>query len=161
MNNTVNNNKSNSDKSTHVAPANHMKGFLGSGQEEEDNNEPIADLFPHCTIMFANVAGFMAWSSTREPAQVFVLLQTLYQAFDVIAKRRKVFKVETIGDSYVAVTSLPDVQPNHAISMARYVYFSKFFLAFTLMTRTYQFCNFLFQIRSGLCCQNEGTNVRP
>lgn len=36
----------------------------------------------------------------REPAQVFVLLQTIYQAFDVLAKKHKVFKVETIGDSY-------------------------------------------------------------
>lgn len=31
---------------------------------------------------------------------MFVLLQNVYQAFDVIAKRRNVFKVETIGDSY-------------------------------------------------------------
>jgi class 3 adenylate cyclase len=52
--------------------------------------------------MFCDIAGFTAWSSTREPAQVFILLQTVYQAFDKIAKRRKVFKVETIGDSYGA-----------------------------------------------------------
>jgi len=109
-----------------------MKGYLGTGQEDEDNNEPIADLFPYCTVMFADVAGFMAWSSTREPAQVFVLLQTLYQAFNVIAKRRNVFKVETIGDSYVAVTGLPDPQPNHAVIMARYVYFSNLPFSFLL-----------------------------
>jgi len=40
-----------------------------------------------------SIAGFTAWSSTREPAQVFVLLQTVYQAFDVLAKKHKVFKV--------------------------------------------------------------------
>ncbi len=48
-------------------------------------------------VMFADLAGFTAWSSTREPAQVFMLLQTVYQNFDLIAKRRRVFKVETIG----------------------------------------------------------------
>jgi class 3 adenylate cyclase len=48
-------------------------------------------------VLFADLAGFTAWSSTREPAQVFLLLQTLYQNFDLIAKRRRVFKVETIG----------------------------------------------------------------
>lgn len=50
---------------------------------------------------FADLVGFTAWSSVREPAQVFILLETIYHAFDEIAKRRKVFKVETVGDCYV------------------------------------------------------------
>jgi Adenylate and Guanylate cyclase catalytic domain len=55
-------------------------------------------------VMFADISGFTAWSSTREPELVFILLQTVFGAFDRIAKRRNVFKVETIGDCYVAVT---------------------------------------------------------
>jgi hypothetical protein len=47
---------------------------------------PIADLFPEATIVFADIVGFTAWSSTREPTQVFTLLETLYSAFDRIAK---------------------------------------------------------------------------
>eukprot|EP00934_Nitzschia_sp_Nitz4_P001273 Nitzschia sp. Nitz4//scaffold289_size23394//2//2242//NITZ4_008474-RA/size23394-augustus-gene-0.42-mRNA-1//-1//CDS//3329545813//1273//frame0 len=85
-----------------------------------DDSQPIADLFPYCTVMFADISGFTAWSSTRDPPQVFMLLQNLYQAFDVIAVRRRVFKVETIGDSYVAVTGLPDPQDDHAIIMAKF-----------------------------------------
>jgi class 3 adenylate cyclase len=50
------------------------------------------------------------------------LLQTLYQAFDKIAKRRRVFKVETIGDSYLAVTGLPDPQVSHATIMAKFAW---------------------------------------
>jgi class 3 adenylate cyclase len=46
--------------------------------------------------------------SIREPKQVFTLLETLYGAFDGIADRRGVFKVETIGDSYVAVVGLQE-----------------------------------------------------
>jgi class 3 adenylate cyclase len=67
--------------------------------ENAENSKPIADLFPNCTVLFADIAGFTAWSSSREPAQVFTLLQAVYQAFDKIATRRRVFKVETIGDS--------------------------------------------------------------
>mmetsp|Transcript_9531 Transcript_9531/g.19214 ORF Transcript_9531/g.19214 Transcript_9531/m.19214 type:complete len:227 (-) Transcript_9531:1630-2310(-) len=39
-------------------------------------------------------AGFTAWSSTREPKQVFTLLETVFAEFDRIAKQRRVFKVE-------------------------------------------------------------------
>jgi hypothetical protein len=76
--------------------------------EEYKYDEPIADLFPETTIMFADISGFTAWSSEREPSQVFYLLETLYRAFDQLASRLGVFKVETIGDCYVAVTGLPD-----------------------------------------------------
>jgi Adenylate and Guanylate cyclase catalytic domain len=83
-------------------------------------SQPIADLFPNTSVLFADISGFTAWSSTREPTQVFLLLQNVYQAFDHIAKRRRVFKVETIGDSYVAVTGLPEPQEQHAVIMARF-----------------------------------------
>ena len=50
------------------------------------------------TTVFADIAGFTAWSSTREPQQVFMLLESIFQAFDGIAKSFGVFKVETVGD---------------------------------------------------------------
>lgn len=64
--------------------------------------------------------GFTAWSSVREPTQVFVLLETLYAAFDLIARRRRIFKVETIGDCYVAVAGLPEPRKDHAVAMAKF-----------------------------------------
>lgn len=84
------------------------------------DTKPIADLFPSTTIMFADIVGFTAWSSVREPSQVFSLLETLYHSFDEIAKRRRVFKVETIGDCYVAVSGLPEPRKDHATVMARF-----------------------------------------
>lgn len=84
--------------------------------DDEDAFEkkaPIADLFPHTTVMFGDIAGFTAWSSARQPAEVFTLLETLYGAFDKIANGMDVFKVETIGDCYVAVTGLPQPQKDH------------------------------------------------
>jgi class 3 adenylate cyclase len=77
-------------------------------------SKPIADLFPSATVMFADIAGFTAWSSTRDPAQVFTLLEQIYSTFDAVAKKRKVFKVETIGDCYVACAGLPEPDENHA-----------------------------------------------
>eukprot|EP00526_Cylindrotheca_closterium_P003634 CAMPEP_0113617770 /NCGR_PEP_ID=MMETSP0017_2-20120614/8966_1 /TAXON_ID=2856 /ORGANISM="Cylindrotheca closterium" /LENGTH=1245 /DNA_ID=CAMNT_0000527205 /DNA_START=214 /DNA_END=3951 /DNA_ORIENTATION=- /assembly_acc=CAM_ASM_000147 len=82
------------------------------------DSKPIADLFLDATVLFADIAGFTAWSSVREPTQVFTLLESVYRAFDIIARRRKVFKVETVGDCYVAVTGLPEPTKDHARIMA-------------------------------------------
>lgn len=56
----------------------------------------------------------------REPSQVFTLLETIYHEFDMIAKKRRVFKVETVGDCYVAVCGLPEPRRDHAVVMARF-----------------------------------------
>jgi len=70
--------------------------------------------------MFADIVGFTSWASIRDPAQVFELLETLYRRFDRIAKKKGVFKVETIGDCYVAATGLPNAMNDHAVAMASF-----------------------------------------
>jgi len=76
-------------------------------------SKPIADLFPQASVLFADIAGFTAWSSVREPSHVFTLLESVFEAFDEIAKREGVFKVETIGDCYVAASGLPEPRSDH------------------------------------------------
>ncbi|KAG7372034.1 adenylate/guanylate cyclase [Nitzschia inconspicua] len=72
-----------------------------------NGGKPIADLFSDTTILFADIS-------------VFILLETIFNAFDKIADRRKVFKVETVGDCYVAVCGLPDPSKDHAVIMASF-----------------------------------------
>eukprot|EP00934_Nitzschia_sp_Nitz4_P007985 Nitzschia sp. Nitz4//scaffold93_size78505//75962//78458//NITZ4_005433-RA/size78505-processed-gene-0.94-mRNA-1//1//CDS//3329560327//7975//frame0 len=81
----------------------------------------LASKYPNCTVYFADLAGFTHWASTREPEQVFQLLEALYGAFDSIALKRSVYKVETVGDCYMAATGLPNPQPDHAVRMAKFV----------------------------------------
>jgi hypothetical protein len=64
------------------------------------DTKPIADLFPSATVIFGDLVGFTAWSSVRQPTEVFILLETLYNAFDQTARKGGIFKVETIGDCY-------------------------------------------------------------
>lgn len=132
-------------KSVNLASVRKLRNFMQSEYDKKTNEDyegkPIADLFLETSVLFAgknpsaliaavavsppnsvhaDIAGFTAWSSVREPAQVFTLLETLYRAFDELAIQRKVFKVETVGDCYVAVTGLPDPRPDHAIVICRY-----------------------------------------
>ncbi|CAB9520723.1 Receptor-type guanylate cyclase gcy [Seminavis robusta] len=80
----------------------------------------IADEYENCTVLFSDLAGFTAWSSARTPSEVFELLETLFNAIDAIALRRKIFKVETIGDCWLGVCGLPEPNPKHAVAMARF-----------------------------------------
>lgn len=111
------------------SPKQQLEQFLGAtvdmskpllNGESSAVSKPIADFFPETTMMYADIVGFTAWSSMREPAQVFTLLETIYHSFDEIAKQRGVFKVETVGDCYVAVVGLPQPRQDHAVVMARF-----------------------------------------
>ena len=92
----------------------------GGGEHIIFKSKPIADLYPSATVMYADIAGFTAWSSVREPSQVFTLLETVFKRYDMIAKRRRIFKVETIGDCYVAVCGVPHPRVDHAVAMSRF-----------------------------------------
>ena len=94
-----------SKKNAFTAGANHSPQDAATGDRSADvsreaRGRPIADLYPHSSILFADIVGFTSWSTKRTPVEVFELLEGLYSAFDRIAIRRKVFKVETIGDCY-------------------------------------------------------------
>ena len=95
-----------------------VDGMEGVGHNVD--GPPIADEFPNCTVLFADLTGFTSWSSSRKPTEVFELLETLYGSFDTAAAKYDVFKVETVGDCYVAATGIPRAQEDHAVIMARF-----------------------------------------
>ena len=52
------------------------------------------------------VVGFTDISATFTPIQVSNMLDRLYLAFDNLTTKHKLFKLETIGDAYLAVSNL-------------------------------------------------------
>lgn len=108
---------------TSAAAKNSLDGFLKGDSGTLTNfsqSNPIADYYEETTVLFADIVGFTSWSAAREPAQVFRLLETLYSSFDDSAERYGIFKVETIGDCYVAASGLPERRKDHFIAMARF-----------------------------------------
>ncbi|KAL7568107.1 hypothetical protein ACA910_019505 [Epithemia clementina (nom. ined.)] len=110
----------NKGKNAYLSNKGHIKSFLDNGDSVglDQKAKPLADLFPSTTVMFADIVNFTSWASQRDPEQVFMLLQCIYHTFDIVARRCKVWKVETVGDCYVAVAGIPDAQPEHAVIMA-------------------------------------------
>lgn len=111
-------------KHGHQSKSSILRSLLEGGDDrdlnEDHREEAIADLFLQTTVTYMDIVGFTAWSSTREPSHVFSLLESLFRAFDKHAKKRHVFKVETVGDCYVAVAGLPHPVKNHAVCICRF-----------------------------------------
>ena len=83
-----------------------LKNLMNNGLELDDHegnlirSKPIADLFPEATIFFADIQGFTAWSSTREPSHVFTLLETIFAKFDAVAKvSKRMYHITTLLQS--------------------------------------------------------------
>lgn len=78
----------------------HIADALNAGKGVEPESHECV------TVVFSDIVGFTTISQTFTPMKVSQMLDRLYQAFDSLAKKHSVFKVETIGDAYMGVTNL-------------------------------------------------------
>ncbi|KAI9155934.1 hypothetical protein H9P43_009044 [Blastocladiella emersonii ATCC 22665] len=75
--------------------------------------------FDDATIMFTEIEGFSELTNTFTALDMVDLLDTLYCVFDEIILGYNVYKVETIGDSYVCVSGVPEPTADHASEIAK------------------------------------------
>ena len=81
--------------------------------------QDIADSFADVTVLFGDLVGFTALSSTMSADQVVEMLNGLFRRFDHTATELGIEKIKTIGDCYMAVCGLPRRCTDHADRMAR------------------------------------------
>ena len=72
------------------------------------------------TIFFSDVVGFTQIASMISPIKVSDMLDRLYLRFDMLSHKHDVFKVETIGDAYMAATNLVKDQDDHVKRIAEF-----------------------------------------
>lgn len=72
------------------------------------------------TIFFSDIVGFTKIAASMSAMKVSRMLDRLYSTFDALSRAHDVFKVETIGDAYMAVTNLVKDQPDHAKRIAEF-----------------------------------------
>ena len=93
----------------------HIAEALRDGRTVEPEHKDIV------TIFFSDIVGFTNISSELDPRKVASLLDRLYTQFDALSRKHDIFKVETIGDAYMAVTNLvKDQKDDHARRIAEF-----------------------------------------
>ncbi len=79
--------------------------------------DTIADEVPDASVLFADLTGFTSLAHAMAPAEVVRHLDSLFTRFDIAAGRAGVEKIKTIGDAYMAVGGIPQVQDGRARTM--------------------------------------------
>jgi class 3 adenylate cyclase len=72
------------------------------------------------TVLFADIVSYTAMSQELEAEQVMDLLHGLFSKYDSASDNWGVYKVETIGDCYMAATNLTTSNAQHVDIMVRF-----------------------------------------
>ncbi|MCS7212025.1 MAG: adenylate/guanylate cyclase domain-containing protein [Chloroherpetonaceae bacterium] len=78
----------------------------------------IADSHDEVTVLFADIVGFTQLSSSTSPEFVVAILNDVFAYFDDLCEKYGLEKIKTIGDSYMAVSGVPEAKRDHAIAAA-------------------------------------------
>ena len=74
--------------------------------------ETFVESAPGATVIFVDIVSYTVFASERTPEAVVDALSDLYCTFDALALRHGCFKVETVGDAFLAVTGLEESEPD-------------------------------------------------
>ena len=69
------------------------------------NSWYCSETHSNVTVFFSDIVRFTDISRALSPVKVCNMLDRLYLAFDALANKHEVFKLETIGDAWVGVTN--------------------------------------------------------
>ncbi|MDY6991957.1 MAG: adenylate/guanylate cyclase domain-containing protein [Pseudomonadota bacterium] len=78
----------------------------------------VADNFSQVSVLFADIVGFTEMSSRLPPPQLVELLNDVFSTFDKLVDHHGLEKIKTIGDAYMVVAGLPELNPRHLTQIA-------------------------------------------
>ena len=88
-------------------------------EELKQHGEIKAKLFEEVTVLFTDFVNFTGVSSRLSPNELVTQIHEYFIAFDAIIEKNELEKIKTIGDAYLAVCGLPQLNENHAIKAVK------------------------------------------
>jgi len=75
--------------------------------------------FDEASVLMLDFVGFTQMSVAHEPTKLIAELNDIFTSFDRIVEQFGCERLKTIGDAYLAVSGLPEPNPDHARNIAR------------------------------------------
>ncbi len=88
-------------------------------EEMKDYGTVTPQLFENASILLLDFVGHTEMAISRDPATLITELNDIFTVFDRITDMFDCERIRTVGDSYMAVSGLPETSPDHARNIAQ------------------------------------------
>jgi adenylate cyclase len=88
-------------------------------QELKDFGTTTPHKFDSASVLMLDFVGFTEMAVSRDPATTIAELNDIFMALDRIAELFGCERIKTIGDAYLAVSGVPDANPDHPQNIAK------------------------------------------
>jgi adenylate cyclase len=88
-------------------------------EEMKDYGTVTPQLFNHASILMLDFVGHTEKAIARDAAALVTELNDIFTVFDRITDMFGCERIRTVGDAYMAVSGLPEANPDHAHNVAR------------------------------------------
>jgi class 3 adenylate cyclase len=88
-------------------------------EEMKDFGTTTPQRFDSASVMLLDFVGFTDMAISQDPSGLITQLNDMFTAFDRIVELFGCERIKTIGDAYMAVSGVPDTNPDHAQNVAR------------------------------------------
>jgi len=75
--------------------------------------------YDQASVLMLDFVGFTDMAISQDPSGIITELNDIFTAFDRIAEQFGCERIKTIGDAYMAVSGIPEANPEHAQNIAK------------------------------------------
>jgi len=88
-------------------------------EELRDYGSTTPQRFEAASVLLLDFVGFTNMAISNDPTTTIAELNDIFSAFDRIVELYGCERLKTMGDAYMAVSGLPEANPDHALNIAK------------------------------------------